>query len=159
MAQLLRPGVFTELFGKMAVQAQSRTPMALDIVALAAEKQAKINASTGSHPYGTPTPASLGTGPAQISGTLVRSIPHTTPVPFGMGWSAKVGTAAGMYPVYRTMAGGVVKSRTPSSKYGYYLETGLRNGTRYPFLEYAAGFAMRQVAAMVFKEWFSLPWG
>lgn len=159
MAQLLRPGVFIELFGKMAIQAQLRTPMALDIVALAAEKQAKINASTGSHAYGTPTPASPGTGPAQISGTLVRSITHSTPMPHGLGWSAKVGTAAGMYPVYRTLAGGVVKSRTPSSKYGYYLEKGLRNGARYPFLEFAAGFAMRQVAGMVFKQWFSLPWG
>lgn len=38
------------------------------------ERQAKLNASSGRHKAGTPTPASPGSGPAIVTGTLRRSI-------------------------------------------------------------------------------------
>lgn len=38
------------------------------------ERQAKVNASSGRHKQGTPTPATVGRGPAIVTGTLRRSI-------------------------------------------------------------------------------------
>lgn len=132
----------------LGAETQIRARAGLSALGLAVEKQAKINASTGSHRYGTPTPATPGTGPARISGTLVRSITHTTPVPAAFGWEMKVGLAAGLYPTYRGKRGAFT-SKTSSSQYGKYLEQGLRNGARYPFLSTAASFGLGHVAAVV----------
>ena len=159
MAAELRPGVYTALFARMAVEAQGKTAAALAVIGTAVERQAKINASTGSHPYGTPTPASPGTGPARISGTLVRSITHTDPAMDFAGWSMKVGTGTGLYPRYRTMYGRTFTSKTPANKYGYYLEKGmLRNGAAYPFMGPAVTFATRHVAALAYEKVFGAPW-
>lgn len=159
MSSELRSGVLSALFTRMAVEAQAKIPAAMSVIGTAVERQAKINASTGSHPYGTPTPARPGTGPARISGTLVRSITHTEPALDFLGWSMKVGTATGLYPTYRTLSGRTVKSKTPANKYGLYLEKSLlRNGVGYPFLGPAAGFAARQVAALAFQKVFGVPW-
>ncbi|HEY0419978.1 MAG TPA: hypothetical protein VGC80_10715, partial [Acetobacteraceae bacterium] len=126
-----------------------RARQGLAAVGLAIEKQAKINASNGSHRYWTPTPATPGLGPARISGTLVRSITHTNPMPTAtFGWEMKIGLAAGMYPTYRGR-GRTFTSKTPSSQYGKYLEEGLPNGARYPFLSTAASFGIGHVAAVV----------
>lgn len=159
MSGELRPGVFTALFARIAVEAQGKAAAALAVVGTAVERQAKINASTGSHPYGTPTPAHPGTGPARISGTLVRSITHTDPALDAFGWSMKVGTAAGLYPTYRSLSGATFTSKTPANKYGYYLEvTGIRNGARYPFMGPAVDFATRHVAALAYQKIFGAPW-
>lgn len=129
MAIEVHPGVWAAVFARIDEQARLKGRVALEPLALAIEKQAKINASVGSHRYGTPTPASPGTGPAVISGNLRRSITHSPIVMLGPGhWQTKVGTAIGFTPSY----GGA--SRTPANKYGYYLEFGLRNGSTYPFL-------------------------
>lgn len=129
MAVQVRPGVWQAVFKAIDVQAQAKGREALTALALVIEKQAKINASAGSHAYGTPTPASRGTGPAVISGTLRRAITHEPVRLLGPGhWQTKVGTATGFYPSY---GGG---RRTPANKYGYYLEHGLRGGATYPFL-------------------------
>lgn len=129
MAAELRAGIWNEVFAGIDAQAKIKGGRLLTMLAQALEKQAKINASVGSHAYGTPTPASPGTGPAVISGTLRRSITHEPVRMLGPGhWQTRVGTAVGFTPPY----GG--RSRTPANKYGYYLEHGLRNGATYPFL-------------------------
>jgi hypothetical protein len=112
-------------------------------------KQAKINASVGSHAYGTPTPARPGTGPATISRTLVQSIIRTAVTRDAAGWTTKVGMLPGRYPPYST---------TPSSKYAYHLETGLRNGARYPFLGPATHMAAIQAAITFGKAFAAAAW-
>lgn len=129
MAVEVRPGIWTEVFRGVEKQAQGKGKQLLTMLAVALEKQAKTNASVGSHRYGTATPASPGTGPSVISGNLRRSITHEPVAELGAGhWRTRVGTAVGFYPSY---GGG---HRTSANKYGYYLEHGLRNGATYPFL-------------------------
>jgi hypothetical protein len=154
----LRPGVYSALFARIALEAEGKAAAALAVIGTAVERQAKINASTGAHPYGTPTPARPGTGPARISGTLVRSITHTEPKLDGFGWSMKVGTATGLYPRYRSAYGRTFTSKTPANKYGYYLEKGLRNGVSYPFMGPAVSFAARYIAALAYEKVFGAPW-
>lgn len=148
----LRPGLFTALFAEIEAAGQAKARTALSRIADAVERQAKINAGSGAHSYGTPTPARPGSGPAIISGTLRRSLTHSPIVFTGVGWETKVGTGGGQFPPY----GG---SRTPSSKYGMYLEKGmLRNGAAYPFLSPAVRFARTVVAPQVYQEIFRPGW-
>lgn len=148
----LRPGLFTALFAEINAAGQAKARTALGRIAGAVERQAKINASSGSHRYGTPTPARPGSGPAAISGTLRRSITHS-PITFtGGAWETKVGTGVGQFPPYG-------KGRTASSQYGLYLERGmLRNGAAYPFLAPAAQFARTVVAPQVYQAVFRPVW-
>lgn len=140
MASELKPGVFTKIMADLRIQGEVKVPPLLTTVALLIEKQAKINASSGSHQRGTHTPARPGSGPAVISGTLRRSITHSPPHPIGAGhWECKVGTGVGFYAPH---------SHTASSRYGLYLETGLRNGSTYPFLRPAYEFVLRSVPAI-----------
>lgn len=143
----------TAVFARLAVEGNTRSRVALEPLALAVEKQAKINASSGSHPWGTPTPASPGTGPAIISGALRRSITHSPIRAIGDGWETRVGTGIGSYPPY----GGA--GRQPANKYGYFLEVeGLRNGDRYPFLEPAFKFVMGVPAMLIYNEVYGRTW-
>lgn len=117
---------------RLAEQGTARGRELVEGLAEALVEQARANTSSnGSHSYGTPTPASPGGGPAQISGTLTDSIGHSEPVPDLGGWSIKVGPRTGQYPPYGRRA-------TSADRYGYYLETGLRNGATYPWLKPAA---------------------
>jgi hypothetical protein len=145
----LRPGVFLRLFTEIAAEGQARSRAVVGELARVVEKQAKTNASSGSHGRGTPTPARPGSGPAVISGTLRRSITHTEPVLNGRGWECKVGTAPGRTPNY---------GNTPANKYGYFLETGLVNGARYPFLKPAAHFGMSVAAPALYRKYFAAGW-
>ncbi|MFI2078586.1 hypothetical protein [Streptomyces triculaminicus] len=145
----LRPGVFTHLAAEINREGQLKARTALTQLALAIERQAKINSGVGSHKRGTPTPARPGTGPAVISGTLRRSLTHTPVIFVAGGWETKVGTGAGFTPPY---------GRTPSSRYGLYLETGLRNGATYPFLGPAFRFGVTHVAPMLYRRVFAGPW-
>ncbi|MFF0409054.1 hypothetical protein ACFYUY_01290 [Kitasatospora sp. NPDC004745] len=145
----LRPGVFTELFTAIGAAAEVKAREALLQLGDAVERQAKINASSGSHAHGTRTPARPGSGPAVVSGTLRRSITRTTPVRVATGWELKVGTMPGQVPSY---------GRTASSRYGLYLETGLRNGAVYPFLSPAVRFVRAVVLPQVVQTVFRSPW-
>ncbi|MEV4438524.1 hypothetical protein AB0K09_05795 [Streptomyces sp. NPDC049577] len=145
----LHPGLFSRLFAEITSEGQVKTRRVLTQLALAVERQAKTNASVGSHPRGTPTPASPGTGPAVVSGTLRRSITHTPVAPSGTGWETKVGTGVGFTPPY---------GRTPASRYGLYLETGLKNATTYPFLYPAYRFGIATVAPQLYAAAFRGPW-
>lgn len=145
----LRPGAFTRIFAEVQREGQLKTRRVLTQLALAIERQAKINASVGAHKRGTKTPASPGTGPAVISGTLRRSLTHSPVVFTGGGWETKVGTAVGFTPPY---------GRTPSNKYGFYLETGLKNGSVYPFLKPAYDFGVRVVAPQLYQAVFRPGW-
>ena len=138
----LRPGMFTEIFAKALEKANEMDRRALGLVAAAAERQAKVNANGGSHKLGTPTPAQKGSGPATISGTLRRSITHTQVERDGLGWKSNVGMTGNVYAPYN--------SRTPSSKYGYYLET----VWNYPFLKPACTFAMRVAGPVIWQSQF-----
>jgi hypothetical protein len=151
MATELEPGVFAMLMGRIDIAGVRNAGKALTAVAYVIEKQAKINASTGSHRYGTPTPAWPGTGPAVVSGNLRRSITHTRVARVATGWEILIGTAGGFYPPYpyRSRSGGPPK-RTASSKYGLYLEkTGLRNGVTYPFLKPAVDNGVRAMPLII----------
>jgi hypothetical protein len=123
--------VWVRGLAKLAEQGPIRARELLESLAEAVVEQAKGNTSNGQHAYGTPTPASPGSGPAMISGTLKDSIGHSEPIPNAMGWSLKVGPRPDCYPNYGS-------GRTPADRYGYYLETGLRNGDTYPWLKPAA---------------------
>lgn len=150
MAQL-RPGIFTAGFAKLAAEGDARTRLALEPLAQAVERQARINASNGRHKYGTRTPARPGEGPAVISGTLKRSVGHTPIVKDATGWKTEVGPRTGFAPPYG-------KNPTPSHRYGYYLETGLRNGTAYPWLKPAAEFACKVSAVVLFSKAYGTGW-
>jgi hypothetical protein len=133
----------------------------LTALANVVEKQAKINVSTGSHRYGTPTPARPGAGPAIISGNLRRSITHER-VTRGMdgNWTTRVGPAAGFYPPYPYRGrGGEAPRRTSADKYGAYLESGLRNGAKYPWLKPAAEFAARTAEPIIAAVFAAGTWG
>ncbi|MFF4644992.1 hypothetical protein [Streptomyces sp. NPDC001389] len=145
----LRPGLFTSLFAEISADGQLKSRTFLTQLANAIERQAKINASSGSHKRGTPTPASPGTGPAVISGTLRRSITHSPVALTGTGWETKVGTGAGISPPY---------GRTPASRYGLALETGLRNGVTYPFLKPAYRFGITTVAPQLYASIYRAGW-
>lgn len=145
----LRPGVFTRVFAEVSRESQVKARRVVTALALAVERQAKINASVGSHQRGTRTPAQPGTGPAVVSGTLRRSITHSPVVFTGHGWETKVGTAVGLTPPH---------GRTPSNKYGLYLEAGLKNGSTYPFLKPAVEFGMRVVAPQLYRTAFRVGW-
>lgn len=153
MATELRPGVFGAVFSRLAIEGNTRSKLALRPLALALEKQAKINASVGTHPYGTPTPAMPGTGPAVISGNLRRSITHTPIVLGPEGWETKVGTAVGFYPPYPDSS-----KRVPANKYGYFLEFGLRNGATYPFLIPAFNFIIGVPAKSIYDSIYGATW-
>lgn len=149
----LRPGMFTSLFAKVGEEAIRRHKQSLTAVALAIEREAKINAGKGgSHKYGTKTPASPGGPPAIISGTLRRSVTHTPVAPApGLGFEVKVGLAKGVYPPYG-------KTRTASSLYGLYLETGLRNGTTYPWFVPAYRAVLPKVRGITIVEFHKGIW-
>ena len=159
MAIEIRAGVFDDLFAQVAEIAQAKAKTSLTAVAIVAERQAKINVSTGSHKYGTKTPAHPGAGPSVISGTLRRSITHTPTIPTGAGFSAMVGAAPGFYPPYpHHSRGGGPPKRTMSSHYGYYQETGLRNGSTYPWLQPACKWALGTPATRLFSDAFAGGW-
>lgn len=145
MAIEARPGAWTAVFAAIDRQAQAKGREVLTALAGVIEKQAKINASAGAHPYGTATPASPGTGPAVISGNLRRALTHEQVRMLGPGhWQTRVGTGVGFYPPYG-------RTRTPANRYGYYLEHGLRNGARYPFLEPAFQHGIGTPARVIYE--------
>lgn len=141
--------MFTSLFAEITAESQVKTRTFLTQLANAIERQAKINVSSGSHKRGTPTPASPGSGPAVISGTLRRSITHSPVRLSGTGWETKVGTAVGISPPY---------GKSPSSKYGLALESGLRNGATYPFLKPAYRFGITVVAPQLYVSVYRAGW-
>lgn len=148
----LVPGAIATVFARAAVLAQARTAAGLAATAAAVAHQAQTNASIGSHAYGTSTPARPGTGPATISQTLVNSVAYSLPVAHGVGWTCRVGPRVGMYPAYAGRRG-----TTPSSRYGGYLERGLKNGATYPWLR-PAGHIGSIAGVVAFRAAFSLPW-
>jgi hypothetical protein len=151
VAHEVRPGTFTRLFTEVGMVAETGTREALGAAAAAVERAAKENlARAGTHKRGTKTPASPGGPPALVSGTLRRSVTHTLVTRVNVGiWETKVGTGVGVFPPYG-------KNRTASSQYGAALETGLRNGVRYPWLEPAFRQVMPQVRGIsmdFFRRW------
>lgn len=152
---ILEPGVPTAMFGRLDAEFKLRGRIALTPVADAIKKQARINASSGKHKWGTKTPATPGTGPAIISKTLVNSIDRTTVDRYSFGWLVQIGTAAQKYPSYP----GVHRPGKPSSQYGYILEvTGCRNGYRYPFLYAAAKFGFDTAAPIIYGQIYGEHW-
>ena len=157
MEELL-PGTFTRVFTRVAVGGDMRAKSALEKLARAVETKAKQNLAQSTHRYGTPTPARAGGPPALISGTLRRSVTHTPVVGSGLtNWVTKVGTGTGFFAAYRGKRG-TVGGRTPANKYGYYLETGLRNGATYKWLTPAYRWGITVAGPSIWKESFSGKW-
>lgn len=146
----LRPGVFTAGFAKVDAEGLVKGRLGLEELAKAVEKRARANASKGRHARGTPTPARPGSGPAVITGTLKRSVDHSAIAKDASGWSTKVGPRTGMVP-----PGG---STTAADRYGYFLETGLVNGVKYPWLKPAAEFACRVNSVTIFTKMYGAGW-
>lgn len=98
--------------------------LALTQAALGIERQAKLNANTGTHPRGQGHIPGTGPGPNRVTGTLQRSI--NTQVRYGFGsYIATVG---------------------PSVEYARAVELGSprwKSGVRYPFLSTAVGYAIQ----------------
>lgn len=160
MASELTPGKIASIFAKVSAQAVDRGRLALEPLAIVIENQAKTNVSTGTHKYGTKTPAHPGAGPAIISGSLRRSITHTPAVMEAGAWTTMIGIAAGVYPPKRPNAGsrGGKAKQTPVSKYAKYLEEGLKNGETYPFLKPAFRFGLTVAAPSIYAAVFGVPW-
>ena len=133
------PGYLTARFAAIEGSASLRARSGLAELARAIESGAKAELSKTTHPYGKPTAASPGSPPSLVSGTLRRSVTHSAVAMVGPGeWETKVGTGAGFYPpVHHTFRArrAAAHANTPSSQYGKYLETGLRNGATYPWLK------------------------
>jgi hypothetical protein len=156
----LEPGVFTEIFDAVAAEAQVRSQRAVTMMTLVTERQAKINASNGSHAVNTPTPAIPGQGPAVVSGTLRRTISHTPTVAFLGGYTAMVGMVPGFWPPYAFPKHHYKPHPKPpadSAKYAFYLETG-DWGRTYPFMGPALEFCRAVAAPVILREVFNAPW-
>lgn len=153
MAEPLNAHTIGRIFDGLVVEADKKTRTALSLLARELEKRTKEQLALTTHPRRERTSASAGGPPALVSGTLRRSITHTPVAPAGFaGWRTKVGTHVGMYPPY----GG--RRRTPSSKYGFYLETGLRNGATYPFLTTSWAWMSRNRTAAVLEAVYGHGW-
>ena len=150
----LEPGVFTATFAKAAAKARLTGQAALTSLAIAVERQAKTDLARAEHPYGTPTPAKRGGPPALISGNLRRAVTHSKPTPYPTGWEIRVGVARGFFPKYP----GRPTSKTEAARYGRYLEEGLRNGAKYPWLVPAFEAVIRQVGGGQLGRWLSSDW-
>jgi hypothetical protein len=113
---------------------------ALAQVALAVERQAKINAvQGGTHARGTKTPATPGSGPARITGALQRSI-HTEVRREGLGdYSA-------------TVLPGMVYARQVELGGGRWT-----TGVNYPYM-IPAGRKVKPRAEEIFMKAFSRKW-
>lgn len=149
MAVELIPGIIAERLAAIVAQAEVRSAAALDQVGVLVHERAVSSISARSHAYRTPTPATRGGPPAMVSGTLAKSLTHTTPEPSADGWQVKVGTMPGMTPPY--------SSRTPSNLYGHYLETAGagRSHVRYPFLKAAFDVTAKPAALVAFRAVFA----
>ena len=91
--EIWKPGVMEHHLSRWQTQDVASMRRGLFALAMVVERQAKINASHGSHQPGTKTPASPGSGPSRISSQLVQGLTHQT---LKAGLEVRVGTAAGV---------------------------------------------------------------
>lgn len=120
----LTPGAIGRLLDGIEMRGEEGIKASLVAIAQQAERQAKINANTGSHRKGEPHTPGTGPGPNVVTGNLRRSITHTQPARDSQGWYVKVGVAA-------------------TAAYGRYVEP------RYPFLLPAAQSVKAKVVGLV----------
>lgn len=149
MAAELAPGALAAALARVAAEVQAGAAVALNEVGRLVHERAVSSVSARSHPYRTPTSATPGGPPAMISGTLARSLTHTSPQHSAQGWVVKVGTMPDMVPPY--------SARTPSSLYGHYLEVegAGRSRVRYPFLKAAFDATAEPAALTAFTAVFA----
>ncbi len=117
MAEHLSVAAMRRVTAAITERGQLGMREALTAVALAGERQAKINASVGAHRKGTKTPATrYETGPARISGNLVRSVTHEPVVQAGTVFTTKVGVA-GSAPYGKWVEGEGYAFMLPTAKF------------------------------------------
>jgi hypothetical protein len=156
----LAPGVFTQIMDMTIAEGITRSRTAAGRMADACLEQARINVSTGSHAVNTPTPASEGSGPSIISGTLKGSLIRTPVISMGTGFSAMVGPEPGHYTPYchpRRHYKPNPKPPADSARYGYYLETG-DWGRVYPWLGPALHMVASVSGPVILREVFGAAW-
>lgn len=133
------------------VEGDRRMGVALTRLALRLESVVKTSLAERAHSYGNATTASPGGPPALVSGTLRRAITHS-PIVHAFGdWVTKVGTGVGFYPPYGS-------DPTAANHYGYFLETGLRNGAKYPFMAPGLKHTMATYAEGIWQSTFRGQW-
>lgn len=104
---------------------------------------------SGTHNYGTLTPAASGNPPARISGTLYNSIDRTPITRQVFGYFTQIGTGANCYPPYAM----TWRNPKPSSGYGLILDTAvLKNGNTYPFFYKTAEHVFDVVAPVIYAK-------
>jgi hypothetical protein len=130
---------------RASVSGGLKTDKALTELALKIEAKYKENLGKGgSHQYGTPTPATPGGPPGLISGQLRRSATHSKRQT-AEGLEIRIGPASTPRAPYSGTAGSTKSRRggrtgahagngATNGEVGLYLETGLRNGAKYPAL-------------------------
>lgn len=164
MAELMRPGALTGALARAKVLGVERSTAAITKTALTIERGYKERLNRLSHAVGTPTPASPGGPPAKITAQLMRSATHvTTAVPFA-GTVIRIGPADTPRTTARKQTARAKATRRRGSRgapsngqVGKYLETGLRNGARYPALlpAFQEGLAANEAA---YRAEFAKPW-
>lgn len=123
----LAPGVFTEMFVKLAAVSEVVTVAVLNEGARQV-RDATRNSFVGVHAYGTPTPARRGGPPSRVSYALHEAMTFTAVTASTGGWQVHIGPRPGVFPQH---------GRTDSATYGNYMERGRsgRGHLAFPFLE------------------------
>ncbi len=151
MATPLEPGVFTKLFAELAVQAEAKATAAITAAAVLVQERAIQSVSARTHTRRSKTPARPGGPPAMVSGTLAKSITHSTAVSESGGIQIKVGMSSALTAPY---------SKTRASLVAKYLEIdgAGKSRVKYPFL--GPAFEQTAHAAMetTFRAVFSTGW-
>lgn len=149
---ILEPGVPTAMFTKLSAEFMLRGGIALTELADGLKKQAKINAQTGRHKLGTPSPSPGNpVGPATISRALVNSIDRTAVTRQPFGYLCQVGMAAGQTNPYHHIT---------TSRYARALEIdGVRSDRKtFPFLYPAFTFAVNHLASVIYTQKYGARW-
>ena len=152
MSEPLLPDGLSHALGEMLKSAEGATRLGLTRLAEGVETRAKLHASEGgAHKYGTPTTARKGSGPAVVSGDLLRSVTHSEIENTGQGFVTRVGPADIPHRTHapKRPRSGAHKPAASSAEIGRYVEK-----MGYPWLTTAAddAFAVAEGLGMMLTE-------
>jgi hypothetical protein len=160
MSDLLRRGDLGRAVGRVRSGGMERNTAALVELTQLVERRTKDNLNLRSHSRRTPTNATPGGPPSKVTGDLMRGITHTPPQPSRGGITTRVGPASNIPHSHPSPArGGRTHARGSSvGVIGRALETGMRNGKRFPFLVPALRSVSGERGA-IWRRHFTGGWG